>query len=126
MDRRTSRGSSSAIQGRLLLDEPEQVEIKVNEIPHPLALRPGLVKITIERVEPTGYITVWPLPIQWTPEEAQILVEQVRNLSWEIFDDDEGCPVERRRIWQLCEIVAGATSSSFPLENTTNFDSEDP
>lgn len=126
MGRHTSRGSSSAIQGRLILDEPEQVEIKVNEIPHPLALRPGLVKITIERVAPTGYITAWPLPIQWTPEEAQILVEQVRNLSWEIFDNDEGCLVEQRRIWQLCEIFAGAASSSFPVQSSTHFDSEDP
>lgn len=67
-----------------------------------IALRPGLVKIVVSKIcLETGEVVKFPLPAQWTPEEAGELIYLIRGLSWQLSDDDN-LPLDYEGIRDLC------------------------
>lgn len=54
-----------------------------------ITLRPGLVKIVVSKIDAvTGEVIKFPLPVQWTPEEAGELMHMIRGLQWQLSDED--------------------------------------
>lgn len=103
--------SLEAIQGNLLTEGSGKIEIAVKPILQGISLRPGLVKVYIEQTTPAGYKTAWPLPIQWTPSEAAAVVEGLHEMEWDLLDG-EGAPIQKQRIWGLCEIIANSSGET--------------
>lgn len=67
-----------------------------------ILLRPGLVKIVVSRTdEVTGKVTKFPLPVQWTAQEAGELIHLIRGLSWQLSHNDN-LPCDYRGIKDLC------------------------
>ena len=69
---------------------------------HAIALRPGLVKIVMSKIDAvTGEITKFALPVQWEESEASELIHQIRGLTWQLSDED-GLPLDYEGIRDLC------------------------
>lgn len=67
-----------------------------------ILLRPGLVKIVVSRInEVIGETTKFPLPVQWTPQEAGELIQLIRGLTWQLSDKDN-LPMDYEGIRDLC------------------------
>lgn len=79
---------------------PAEHDIAIQPVPPELALRPGLVKIVITKIQ-GGECTTWHVPVQWTPQEAAALLYEIRGVSWQLGDD--GWPIAFEEIHEICE-----------------------
>lgn len=78
---------------------PAEHKIAVEPVPPEVALRPGLVKIIITKIQ-GDQCTKWYVPVQWTPAEAAALLYEIRGVSWQLRDD--GWPLAFEEIHEIC------------------------
>lgn len=78
---------------------PAEHQIAIEPVASELALRPGLVKIIITKIQ-GDKSTTWYVPVQWTPQEAATLLYEIRGVSWQLGDD--GWPLAYEQIHEIC------------------------
>lgn len=78
---------------------PAEHNIAIEPVPLEVALRPGLVKIIITKTQSDKRIT-WRVPVQWTPQEAAMLLYEIRGVSWQLGND--GWPLAFEEIHEIC------------------------
>lgn len=77
---------------------PAQHAIFTEPVPEGLALRPGLVTIVITRTR-GDEVLKRSLPIQWSPQEAGVLIHEIRGVSWQL--DDDGWSIDYLEIHEI-------------------------
>lgn len=93
-------GSPKVIQTSLLSLLPAEHTLTTESVPDTLALRPGLVKIAITKIQGDEEAK-FHIPVQWTPVEAGALMYEIRGLTWQL--DEQGIPTDYELIIKICE-----------------------
>jgi hypothetical protein len=86
-------------KSQLAISFAPEHKLTVEPVPERYALGEGRVYITMSKSE-CGELQEWRVPCQWLPEEAGLLLNQIRGLSWQL--SEEGRPFHYYEIMELC------------------------
>lgn len=104
-----AKSSSASLPLLSLL--PAAHSIGTEPVRESVALRPGLVKIVIMRVDNGKEVTEFALPAQWEPHEAAALIHEIRGEVWQL--DQEGIPTHYSEIIEICHQFCKRKGAAF-------------
>jgi hypothetical protein len=92
----------------LALLEPKQVptyELVIEPIPQGMSLAPNRVWIASVRKVGNEVVAKYRIPVQWTQDEASVLVEMIRRVGWQLKEGEiyEGRPYCNDEVDFVCE-----------------------